>query len=214
MSGKVKPHDLILKQRLIFTGVLMFALVTALIPAMADGDIPGVTLDGKKVAILVGEGLHDAETLVPMAYLQNRGAQITVIGVAPGMYSAYNSDITIRVEKSVDDVSVDDFDAVVIPGGQSPAFLREHDNVVAWVRDFVNQDKVAAAICHGPQVLITAGVLDGREATGVSGIADDLRAAGAIYEDAEVKQDGNIITSRIPSDLPLFCSTIEAALAG
>lgn len=202
------------KRLALYSSILALVLSLGILPAAAQEATEGLTLDGKRVAILVGEGLHDAETLVPMAYLQNRGAEITVIGVEPGMYGAYNSDIEIRVEKGIDEVSVDDFDAVVIPGGQSPAYLREYENVVAWVRDFVEQDKVAAAICHGPQVLVTAGVLEGREVTGVGGIADEIREAGGAFEDVEVKQDGNIITSRIPSDLPIFCSTIEAAMAG
>ncbi|MFO7976170.1 MAG: type 1 glutamine amidotransferase domain-containing protein [Candidatus Hydrogenedentota bacterium] len=179
----------------------------------ADEDYEPQELTGRKVAILVGEGFQDAETLVPIGFLVNRGAAVTVVGVEPGFVKAYNSDTYARVEKSVDDVNPEDFDAVVIPGGHSPAYLRKHDNAVAFARAAVEQGKVTAAICHGPQVLITAGVLEGKKTTAYSGVADELREAGATYEDVPMMQDGNIITSRVPKDLPVFLRTIEEALA-
>ena len=191
-------------------GMAAIALFAA--PAFADHHGETADLSGKHVVFLVGENVHDMETLAPMAYLVNRGASITVVGVEPGVVDAYNSDITIRVEKSVDDVSVDDFDAMVIPGGQSPEFLRQHENVVQFAADFVNSGKVTAAICHGPQVLITAGVLEGRAATCFSAVQGELEEAGAHYQDVPVLRDGNIITSRIPDDIPVFCQTIEEAM--
>ncbi len=178
----------------------------------AEPEYAPADLSGKSVAVLVGEGLHDAETLVPIGFLANRGAAVTVVGVAPGHAKAYNSDTWVRIEKSVDDVDANDFDAIVIPGGSSPAYLREYDNVVAFARDAVEAGKVVAAICHGPQVLITAGVLEGKNATAYSGVADELREAGANYEDVPMMCDDNIITSRIPDDLPVFVRAIEQAL--
>lgn len=179
----------------------------------ADDDYEPQDLTGRKVAVLVGEGLHDAETLVPIGFLVNRGAAVTVVGVEPGYAKAYNSDTYVRIEKSVDDVKPEDFDAVVIPGGKSPAYLRKHENAVAFARAAVEQGKVTGAICHGPQVLITAGVLEGKKATAYSGVADELKDAGATYEDVPMMRDGNIITSRVPDDLPVFLRTIEKALA-
>ena len=169
-------------------------------------------LSGKHVAFLVGEGFHDGETYIPMAYLVNRGAKATLIGVEPGEVSAYNSDITALVQKSVTHVSVEDFDAMVIPGGKSPDWLRQHEAVVGFARKFFESGKTTAAICHGPQVLVAAGVLKGRAATCFSDIADELKEAGADYEDVPVKRDGNLITSRIPDDIPVFSKTIEKAL--
>lgn len=202
------------KQRIRTLFIALTALAMLAMPtASADEHYTPTDLTGKSVAVLAGEGLHDAETLVPIGFLQNRGAEITVVGVEPGYAKAYNSDTWVRVEKSVDDVSVEDYDAIVIPGGRSPAYLREHENVVAFTRAAVEAGKVAAAICHGPQLLITAGVLEGRKATAFSTVADELREAGANYDDVPMMRDGNIITSRIPQDLPVFVRAIEEALA-
>jgi protease I len=172
---------------------------------------PGL-LHGKNVAFLITEGFHDGETMFPMGYLINHGANITVIGVARGEYTAYNSDVTAIVTRTVSEVSPANFDALVIPGGHSPANLREHEDVISFVRSFVETDKPTAAICHGPQVLVTAGVIEGRTLTGVGGIKDEITGAGATFEDVEVMVDGNIITSRTPPDLPAFSRQIAQSL--
>ncbi len=169
-------------------------------------------LGGKHVAFLVGEGFQDAETFMPMAYLLNRGAAVTVIGIEPAVVTAYNSKMTAVVEKSVADVKVGDFDALVIPGGRSPDRLRQHEEVVIFVREFFEADKPIASICHGPQVLITAGVLEGREVTCFADVADEVTAAGARYVDEPMVRDGNLITSRIPEDIPQFSAAIAEAL--
>lgn len=171
-----------------------------------------LTLSEKSVAFLITEGFHDGETMYPMAYLINHGANVTVIGIEPGTYTAYNSDLTARVERSVRDVSPADFDALVIPGGHSPGNLREHEEVISFVRDFVDAGKPTAAICHGPQVLVTAGVIADRTLTGFEAVKDEITEAGAHFEDAEVIVDGNLITSRIPDDLPAFSKEIARAL--
>lgn len=198
----------------LFTVAVLLALALgSAVTSAEEADTP-VDLSGKRVAMLVCEGVHDAEALVPLGFLTNRGARVTVIGVAPGYAKAYNSDIQIRIEKLVTDVDAADFDAVVIPGGKSPACLREHETVLAFVKTMVEAGKPAAAICHGPQVLLTAGLVEGKRVTAYSKVADELREAGAVYEDAPMVRDGNIITSRIPDDLPAFCRAIETALAG
>lgn len=191
----------------------VMALAAGMSAIHAEEAYTPADLSGKQVAVLVGEGLHDAETLVPIGFLENRGAEVTVLGVAPGYAKAYNSDTWVRIEKSVDDVSVDDYDAIVIPGGRSPAYLREYENVVAFTRAAVKAGKVTAAICHGPQLLITAGVLAGKNVTAFQNVADELREAGANYDDVPMMRDGNIITSRIPQDLPMFVQAIEQALS-
>lgn len=169
-------------------------------------------LTGLQVAFLVGEGFHDGETFVPMGYLTSRGARVVVIGAETGIVGSYNSDFTVEIKKTVDDVSPDDFDALVIPGGHSPGWLREHDNVVAFAREFFERQGITAAICHGPQVLITAGVMTGKSATGVEGIKDELVEGGATYYDEPVVRDEHLITSRIPDDLYYFSTTIEQAM--
>lgn len=170
-------------------------------------------LSGKKAAVLIGEGFHDAETFFPIAHLVNLGAEVTIIGVSPGTVKAYNSDMTANVQKSVTDVSPDDFDALIIPGGRSPAALREHESVVDFVRAFVQTGKPSAAICHGPQVMVTAGVLEGRTVTAVAPVEAEITAAGATFEDAPLRVDGNVITSRVPGDLHVFVKAISEAMA-
>jgi len=170
------------------------------------------TLRGKRVAFLVGEGFQDAEALMPMAYLANRGAIISVIGIEPDMIEAYNSDLTLRVERSVNDVSFRHFDALVLPGGRGPAVLREDEDVVEFTRQFFESGRLVAAICHGPQVLVTAGVLEGKHATCYAEVSSELEEAGAKYEDKAVIRDGNLITSRLPEDIPAFSKAVEEAL--
>jgi protease I len=170
------------------------------------------TLRGMRVAVLVGEGFHDGETFMPMAYLANRGANVTVIGIEPGIIKAYNSDMTVRVERAVRDVTYRQFDALILPGGRGPSVLRENDYVINFAREFFNSGRPVAAICHGPQVLVTAGVLEGRHATCIASISSELEEAGAKYDDRPVVRDGNLITSRIPDDIPAFCQKIEEVM--
>lgn len=165
-----------------------------------------------RVAVLVTEGFHDGEAYMPIGYLTNKGAKITVIGPQTGVVKAYNSEFTIRIEKSIAEVSVDDFDALILPGGHAPSKLRENEAVVAFARAFFNSGKPTAAICHGPQVLITAGVLEGKTSTGVGGIREELEEAGVTYLDQALVIDGNLITSRVPSDLNDFSMAIAEAL--
>lgn len=162
-----------------------------------------------EIAVLTGEGFHDGEAYMPMGYLMNRGAEVTVIGPEEELVTAYNSDFTIYIERAIQDVDVADFDALIIPGGQAPDALREHEDVVDFARDFYNSGKVVAAICHGPQVLITAGVMDGVTSTGFEGIKDELEEAGANYVDESVVIHENLITSRTPPDLYEFSAAIE-----
>ncbi len=164
------------------------------------------------VAVLTGEGFHDGEAFMPIGYLVNRGATVTVIGAETGIVTAYNSDFTIHIEKTVEEVEVDDFDALILPGGEAPSALREHESVVDFARNFYDSGKTVAAICHGPQILITAGVMDGKNATGFEAIKDELEEAGALYHDESVVIHDNLITSRTPPDLYDFSLAIEQAI--
>lgn len=173
---------------------------------------PEAELSGVKVAILIAEGFHDAETLEPKAFLEEKGAEVVIIGPEVGEVKAYNSDQIVNIEKAVGEVSVDDFDALILPGGKGPAVLKENEAAVDFVRAFVESGKAVAAICHGPQVLIAAGVVEGKTMTCVSSIAEELKEAGAEYVDEAVVVDGKFITSRVPDDIPDFNEAILNAL--
>jgi len=120
----------------------------------------------------------------------------------------------VQVDLVADQVDASTLDAVVIPGGYAPDLMRRYPAVLALVRTAFEQGKVVAAICHAGWVLASAGVLKGRRVTCVPAIEDDVINAGATYVDAEVVRDGNLITSRMPADLPAFCRTIIEALSG
>lgn len=165
-----------------------------------------------QVAVLVAEGFQDAEAYMTIGYLTNHGCDVKVIGIETGTVKAYNSDFTIDIEKSVSEASPEYFDALVLPGGKGPAELRENEEVLEFVRAFWKTEKPVAAICHGPQVLISAGLMDGKTATGVSGIKEELEAAGVTYLDESVVVQGQLITSRVPDDLFIFSKTIAEAI--
>lgn len=171
-----------------------------------------LTPDRPHVAVLLTEGFQDAEAYMPIGYLENKDVDITVIGPKTGRVKAYNSDFEIVVQKEVGEVNVDDFDALILPGGKAPATLREDSTVVEFTKNFFNTGKTVAAICHGPQVLATAGVLHDVTTTGVNSIQGELEEAGATYVDEALVVDGNLITSRVPGDLAVFSKAIEEAL--
>jgi protease I len=138
--------------------------------------------------------------------------------VKTGEIQARNNDLesagTFTVDRAVADASVDDYDALLLPGGTvNPDKLRMDDNAVSFVREFVNSGKPVAAICHGPWTLVEAGVAQGRTLTSYPSLRTDLRNAGATVRDEEVVVDGNLISSRSPDDLPAFCSAIVDAFA-
>ncbi len=175
-------------------------------------------LKGRTVGVLIADGFHGGETRGPIEYLRERGATVLPIGAAAGKVKSGNQSYTI--ERTVDSEELLDYlDAVVIPGGKSPEKLREIDAVLEFVRDFAATGKPLAAICHGPQVLVSAGVLDGRRATCVVvedrkyfDVRDELTGAGAKYVNEPVVSDGNIITSRLPKDVQLFSAAVARAL--
>ncbi|MCC5831120.1 MAG: type 1 glutamine amidotransferase [Phycisphaeraceae bacterium] len=178
-------------------------------PAITTADMP---FAGMRVAVLTGEGFHDGETMMPIAFLVNRGAQVTVIGPETGRITAYNNDVHLHVHQAVSDVRAADFDALVLPGGQAPDRIRQNEDVVAFARDFYGLGRPIAAICHGPQILITAEVVQDREMTCIAGVADELREAGADYRDEAVVRDGHLITSRLPEDIPQWLAALEEAM--
>ncbi len=171
-------------------------------------------LSGKKAALLAEDMYNDFELWIPYYRLKEEGVDVAVIGT--GTSSTYHSKygIPVQVDKKASEVTADDFDAVIIPGGYAPDRMRLHPEMVSLVRDAFNQGKVVASICHAGWMLVSAGILKGKKATSYVAIKDDMINAGALWEDAELVRDGNLITSRKPDDLPAFCRTIIQAMSG
>lgn len=162
---------------------------------------------GKKVAILIEEGYQDQEFWYPYYRMKEEGFEVVVVGPEKKEYKSKYG-YPIQADRSVNEVSSADFDFLVIPGGKAPEKLRRNRAILKFVQDFAQQKKLIAAICHGPQVLISAGVVKGKRMTCWSGVVEELKEAGGTYENKEVVVDRNIITSRQPSDLPAFCKAI------
>ena len=188
-------------------------------------------LTGKKIAILVANEFEDIELTYPILRLSEEGAEILVVPVRIGIHPRpyfENKPISGRFGTPVpfpdmpegrryrmyefEDLAVDQIDALVIPGGFSPDYLRRHAHTLELVRECCATGKVVAAICHAPWVLISAGVTRGRRTTAVASLRDDLINSGAEFVDTAVVQDGSLITSRNPNDLPDFCAAIIEAL--
>ena len=175
------------------------------------------TLQGKQVAILAADGVEKVELEEPRSVLTENGAQVQLLSLKTDDIQARNHDLepagTFRVDRAVSDSSVDEFDALVLPGGTvNPDKLRLDSSAVSFVRDFVNSGKPVAAICHGPWTLVEADVVAGRTVTSYPSIRTDLRNAGGKVVDEEVVVDRNLIPSRSPSDLPAFCAAIVKQL--
>jgi protease I len=172
-----------------------------------------MSLEGLKVAILAENQYEDHELWYPYYRLKEAGASVTIVGSgSAGVYkSKYGYEVT--VDTKVDDVRVEQFDAVIVPGGWAPDYMRRYRSMVEFVRQANDQGKVIGAICHAASLLVSAGILKGKTATCVNAIKDDVVNAGATYLDKEVVVDGNLVTSRRPPDLPAFCREIIALLS-
>lgn len=171
-----------------------------------------MSLEGKQIAILVEDYFEDPELIEPMKAMRDAGAKVTIVG--SGTQESYKGKRgkVIKVDVSADKVSTEDFDAIIVPGGYAPDSMRKHQSMIDLVRKAHDSGAVVAAICHGPQLLISAEVLKGRRVTSCRQIAIDFRNAGANWVDEPVVQDGNLITSRYPDDLPEFNKAIIQAL--
>src|SRR5436190_15530342 len=169
-------------------------------------------LQGKKVAVLVEQMYQEMEVWYPVYRLREAGCQVTLVGPEAGQTYASKLGYPAKSDRAAKDVSANDFDALVIPGGFAPDFIRRHEAMIRLTSTMAEQGKVVAAICHGPWVLCSTQALKGRKATCFFAIKDDVVNAGAKYIDAEVMRDGNIITSRKPDDLPAFMQTIIQAV--
>ena len=169
-------------------------------------------LQGKRVAILAENLYQELELWYPLLRMREAGAEVKVVGTGSATTYTSKHGYPATVDVAASDVTAADFDAVIIPGGYAPDMMRRYPAMVNLVREAFEQGKVVAAICHAGWMLASAGVLNGKTATCVPAIRDDVVNAGATYVDAEVAQDGNLITSRTPTDLPAFCRTIINAL--
>jgi protease I len=170
-------------------------------------------LQGKRIAILAENLYQEMELWVPYYRFREEGAEVKVIGAGGAKSYTSKHGYPVNVDAQAEQVKAVEFDAVIVPGGYAPDMMRRHPAMVALVREAAQQGKVVAAICHAGWMLVSAGILQGRKATSFFSIKDDLVAAGADWQDAEVVVDGNLITSRKPDDLPAFCRAIVAALA-
>lgn len=162
-----------------------------------------------KIAILTADSTHDAELFLPYAYFKNQGAEVTIISNYMGEMNCYNSDITYNAEKLIGDVNVKDFDLLAIPGGHSPAKLRKSNEVNQFVKEFAESGKLVAAICHGPQVLVSNGLLDGKQATCVGLMKHEFEAAGVEFVNKNVVITDNIITGKNPRSIAEWCVAIK-----
>ena len=166
------------------------------------------SLSNRKVAILTEEGFEQVELTSPKAALEAAGATVHVISPKSGTIKAWdktNWGIEINVDKQLSEVSPDDYDALILPGGVlNPDKLRQNKDAVAFTSAFLDEGKPVAAICHGPQLLIETGLIRGRRLTSYPSLQTDLKNAGANWVDEEVVVDHGLVTSRRPADLDAF----------
>jgi protease I len=158
-----------------------------------------------KVAVIITDMFEDSEYTEPAQAFRQAGHDIVHVGLEAGAtVKGKKNQTPVTVDMAVGDADMNAFDALLIPGGYSPDKLRVDDTAVAFTRDFVQSGKPVFAICHAPQLLITADVLQGRKLTGYKSVIQDIKNAGAEFIDREVVVDGNLVSSRNPGDLPAF----------
>jgi protease I len=163
------------------------------------------------IAVIITDMFEDREYLEPAHAFKNAGHDLIHVGLkAKTTVKGEKKETPVNIDKAVQHATVAEFDALLIPGGYSPDKLRVDEDAVNFVRDFVKSGKPVFAICHAPQLLITAQVLAGRRVTGWKSLVQDIKNAGAQFVDQEVVEDGNLISSRSPADLPAF---IKASLS-
>lgn len=170
-------------------------------------------LEGKRVAVLAENMYEDMELWYPLIRLREAGAEVSV--VAPAEDATYKSKhgVEVKSDLSAEVAKAKNFDAVVIPGGFAPDYMRRSEAMVRFVKEASDEGKVVAAICHAGSMLVSAKVLKGKTVTCYKSIKDDVVNAGGNYVDKAVVRDGDLITSRVPDDLPAFCKEIISALS-
>jgi deglycase len=175
-------------------------------------------LQGKKVAILAADMFERVELEQPRQALSDAGAEVEVVSIRGGEikgFDHFDPATTVKVDRTVEEVSPDDYDALLIPGGVgNPDQLRGDENAVAYVRGFHEAGKPLAVICHGPWMLVESGVVRGKTITSWPTLQTDVRNAGGEWVDEEVVVDGNLVTSRKPDDIPAFNEKMLELFAG
>jgi len=156
-----------------------------------------------KALIISADNFEDSELLVPYYRLKEAGLGVDVASLKRGSIRGIHG-YEVAVDKTLDEINPDDYAILVLPGGKAPGVVIKEPKVLEIARSFFARSKPVAAICHGPQTLISAGLLQGRRATCYRSVADELKESGALYEDREVVVDANLVTSRQPADLPAF----------
>jgi protease I len=171
-----------------------------------------MNVSGKKIAILATHGFEQSELEVPQQRLKEAGATVEVVSPESGQIRGWDMKDwghPVKVDRPLDSAKPDDYDAIVLPGGQiNPDLLRVNDKALKFIRAFYDQGKIVAAVCHAPWLLIETGIIRGRRATSYHSIKTDVKNAGAKWEDAQVVVDEGIITSRNPKDLEAFSAKI------
>src|SRR5574340_1326251 len=156
-----------------------------------------------KALIISADTFEDSELLVPYYRLKEEGLQVDIASIKKGKIKSKHG-YEVEADKALKEINPDDYDILILPGGRAPETIRKEKEAIEIARDFFSKNKPVSAICHGPQTLITAGLLKGKHATCYKSVAQEMKDAGAFYEDKEVVVDGNLVTSRQPSDLPAF----------
>lgn len=156
-----------------------------------------------KALIISADNFEDTELLVPYFRLIEEGIEVDISSIERGRIKGKYG-YEVEVSKTLNEVNPDDYDILILPGGKAPEVIRKEKKAIEIVKHFFEKNKPVSAICHGPQILISAGVLKGKHATCYKSVAEEMRDTGAIYEDKEVVVDDNLVTSRQPSDLPAF----------
>jgi protease I len=156
-----------------------------------------------KALIISADNFEDTELLVPYYRLKEEEIQVDIASIKKGKIKGKHG-YEVEVDKTLKEVNPDDYDILILPGGKPPGVIRKEKEAIDIAKHFFQKNKPVSAICHGPQILISAGLLKGRHATCYKSVAQEMRDAGVLYEDKEVIVDGNLVTSRQPSDLPVF----------
>lgn len=170
-------------------------------------------LSGKRIAVLVAPGVEDLEFYVPYMRLQEEGAEVIGAGLSLEPVTGKNG-LMVTPDVTIESLKSNELYALVIPGGWAPDKLRRYKSVTDLVREMNGAGKIIGIICHGGLVPISAGILNGRRATGSTGIKDDLVNAGATWVDEPAFREGNLVWGRVVADIPDFCRELVAALVG
>jgi protease I len=171
-----------------------------------------MNLQGKRIAILVDQSYQELEVWYPLLRFIEAGAKVICIGPEKGKSYPSKLGYPVVADLSYAEAKADDYDGVIAPGGWAPDYIRRSKHAIDFVKAINAQGKLCAAICHGPWVLCSADAFRGKRATSFIAVKDDVVNAGAIWEDAEVVIDGNLVTSRKPEDLPAFCKACGEVL--